>query len=296
MRQFLLIPHAVIHNANALSSPYTIGFPALTAWLGGVHALQRKLQQYYPQLSLFKTGISCHAFKLHTYKGKKDYVQSIIGTANPLDKNGARPTFIEEARCDLEVSLLVEYNGIEPDQQDQFLKHVQTILMTLKMASGDVVSVKNVERLSLDDRDAAKDLNILMRKLMLGYVLIERRDLMQQQQTDADTLKQLLDHLSIHHQAEIKKKANGLESVSWTSSRLTSGWIVPIAVGFQGISPLGSAKNQRDKNVLHRFAESVVTLGEFIMPYRVRQIDEVLWKYHTDEDKGLYLCLNNQSM
>ncbi|MCB1977589.1 MAG: hypothetical protein KDE66_11370 [Nitrosomonas sp.] len=34
MRRFLLIPHLKIHNANAMSSPYTIGFPAMTAWLG----------------------------------------------------------------------------------------------------------------------------------------------------------------------------------------------------------------------------------------------------------------------
>ncbi|HNL81302.1 MAG TPA: type I-F CRISPR-associated protein Csy2, partial [Agitococcus sp.] len=45
MRRFLLIPHIKIHNANAMSSPYTIGFPAMTAWLGAVHALQRYVQQ-----------------------------------------------------------------------------------------------------------------------------------------------------------------------------------------------------------------------------------------------------------
>ena len=34
MKKVLLIPHVKILNANALSSPYTIGFPAMTAWLG----------------------------------------------------------------------------------------------------------------------------------------------------------------------------------------------------------------------------------------------------------------------
>ena len=27
MRRFILIPHLKIHNANAMSSPFTIGFP-----------------------------------------------------------------------------------------------------------------------------------------------------------------------------------------------------------------------------------------------------------------------------
>ena len=45
MKTYLLIPRIRIQNANAMSSPYTIGFPAMTAWLGAVHALQRSVQQ-----------------------------------------------------------------------------------------------------------------------------------------------------------------------------------------------------------------------------------------------------------
>jgi CRISPR-associated protein Csy2 len=121
MRRFLLIPHIKIHNANAMSSPYTIGFPAMTAWLGAVHALQRHVQQQgFSDVSFLKVGISCHAFDLQTYKGRGDFVSSIIGTSNPLDKDGNRPAFIEEARCHLTVSLLVEYEGLDPDDLTAF--------------------------------------------------------------------------------------------------------------------------------------------------------------------------------
>ena len=65
-----------------------------------------------------------------------------------------------------------------------------------------------------------------------------------------------------------------------------------IAVGFQGISELGQAKNQRDANTPHRFAESILTLGEFVMPYRIEHIDQLLWKYHVDLENNLYLCQN----
>ena len=122
MRRFLLIPHLKIHNANAMSSPYTIGFPAMTAWLGAIHALQRHLHQnQFPGIELKNVAISCHQFDLQTYKGPGDFVHSIIGTANPLDKDGGRPAFIEEARCHLEVSLLVElYSG--PQFSDNHLR------------------------------------------------------------------------------------------------------------------------------------------------------------------------------
>ena len=66
--------------------------------------------------------------------------------------------------------------------------------------------------------------------------------------------------------------------------------MVPIAVGFQGISPLGLAQNQRDANTPHRFAESVLTLGEFVMPYRIERIDDMLWHYHVDAEQDLYVC------
>ena len=34
VKTYLLLRHVRIHNANAFSSPLTIGFPAMTAWLG----------------------------------------------------------------------------------------------------------------------------------------------------------------------------------------------------------------------------------------------------------------------
>ena len=101
-RRFLLIPQLKIQNANAMSSPYTIGFPAMTAWLGAVHALQRHVnQQGLCDVRLVSVAVSCHHFDLQTHKGQGDFVHSIIGTANPLDKNGDRPPFVEEARCRL---------------------------------------------------------------------------------------------------------------------------------------------------------------------------------------------------
>ncbi|MBE0515513.1 type I-F CRISPR-associated protein Csy2, partial [Sulfurimonas sp.] len=96
-RQLLLLPHLEVHNANALSSPFTIGFPAMTAWLGATHALQRKLNSDGFEALRFKaTGVVSHNAKLETLRGA--YVHSIIGTGNPLDKDGNRPSFIEEAR------------------------------------------------------------------------------------------------------------------------------------------------------------------------------------------------------
>lgn len=87
-KKYLLLRHVKIHNANAFSSPLTIGFPAMTAWLGAMHALERKLRQHeaLSDIRLTKLAVSCHDFNLQTYKGPGDYVNSVIITSNPLRK------------------------------------------------------------------------------------------------------------------------------------------------------------------------------------------------------------------
>lgn len=288
MRHFLLISKIKIHNANAMSSPYTIGFPAMTAWLGAVHALQRHIQQQgFENITLSNVAISCHEFNLQTYKGKRDFVNSIISTSNPLDKSGARPAFIEEARCHLEVSLLIEIQKIDPDIEANFKQLIEKKLYCMKIASGDVLSFRKTEIVAIDEDDV-HDVKNILKKLMLGYVLVERRQLLAEhmQNENKDALDALIDHLKITHQPT--KNADG--KTLWISSRKESGWLIPIAVGFQGISELGKAKNQRDNNTSHRFAESVITLGEFKMPYRINDLDNILWHYNVDREKNLYLC------
>ncbi len=290
MRHFLLIPHLKLHNANAMSSPYTIGFPAMTAWLGAVHALQRKLQTKDCDVALTKVAVSCHEFNLQTYKGQGDFVHSIIGTANPLDKDGSRPAFIEEARCHLEVSLLIEIENLGFKKREQLLKIVPDLVSSMKFASGDVLSVQKCQIIDFDeDESHDKELRPILNKLMLGHVLIERRDLVVESMNQGrDALDAVLDYLKVTHSSAVDE--NG--KVTWNSKRQTHGWLVPIAIGFQGISELGQAKNQRDANTPHRFAESVLTLGEFVMPYRIEQIDQLLWQYHVDLENNLYLCKN----
>lgn len=290
MRYFLLIPHLKLHNANAMSSPYTIGFPAMTAWLGAVHALQRKLQAKALDVALTKVAVSCHEFNLQTYKGQGDFVHSIIGTANPLDKDGSRPAFIEEARCHLEVSLLIEIENLSIKKREQLLEMVTDLVGSMKFASGDVIAVKKCQVIDFDeDESQDKELRPILKKLMLGHVLIERRDLIIESMNQGkDALDSVLDYLKVTHSSTIDE----YDKVTWTSKRKAEGWLIPIAVGFQGISELGRAKNQRDANTLHRFAESVLTLGEFVMPYRIEHIDQLLWQYHVDLENNLYLCQN----
>lgn len=295
--RFLHLPHVRIQNANALSSPFTIGFPAMTAWLGFMHALQRKLnEQGFSELDLLSVAVVSHHCNLQTHKGVGDYVYSIINTSNPLDKDGSRSAFIEEPRCHLDVSLLIEYEA-SPEENDNlneadFIDSLSRIITTMKIAGGDIIDFKKPAVIQVDKNDDI-EFNKMLRKLMPGYVLIERRELMEDAMVAGmDALDALLEYLTVHH--ECIKEDSG-DSFTWRSQRKTSGWIVPIATGFQGISALGQAKNQRDPDVPHCFAESVVTLGEFVMPHKIKYFQEILWKHHVDLDNQLYLCQQDNS-
>lgn len=295
VKKLLIIPHIHVHNANALSSPFTIGFPAMTAWLGAVHALQRHLNAQDIPVIFSATGVVSHEVNLQTYKGDNDYVHSIVGTGNPLDKTGGRTAFIEEARCHLDVSLVIEFNGITVDGHGELLSAVTQLLHAkMKLAGGDIKSFQPPFCI-IHSEGNEDDLRKLQRHLMPGYVLIERRDLMLAAiADDADAMDVVIDYLAIHHSCVQDELGN----IEWRSYRKSlenkpAGWIVPIATGFYALSEISEAKNQRDQNTPHRFAESLVTLGEFKMPHRLHCVEQMLWRYHTDGD--FYLCQQKHS-
>jgi len=291
VKRVLLIPHILVHNANALSSPFTIGFPAMTAWLGAVHALQRKLNaDGFNDLEFKAVAVVSHKTDLQVFRGQGDYVNSIIATANPVDKDGKRPAFIEEARCHLDVSLLIEHSKIGRDDKDRFLERVTHHLRSrMKMAGGDILYFKQP---SVHTIKREEELAKIRRKLMPGYAIVERRDLVKEAMNSGlDGIDALLEYLTINHSCEKDEKGK----VLWTSRRKTAGWIVPIATGFQAISELGKAKNQRDADKPHCFAEAIVTLGEFKMVYKIESLDEMLWHYRVDKEHGLYLCEQNNN-
>ncbi len=302
VKKLLIIPHIKVHNANALSSPFTIGFPAMTAWLGAVHALQRNLNKQNIPVIFLSIGVVSHDVDLQTYKGDNDFVHSIIGTGNPLEPktekdkpegNAVQPAFIEEAHCHMDVSILIEFDNFDMDESETLLTAIHHLLHAkMKIAGGDIKSFQPPICISCKEGDD-ENLRKVQRKLMPGYAIVERRDLMiDAMEKGADALDALIDYLIIHHSCNKDDEGN----VTWTSHRKkfnnkSAGWIVPIAIGFHAISELGEALNQRDQYAPHRFAESVITLGEFKMPHRIDFIEEMLWRYHTDGD--LYLCQQN---
>lgn len=70
-----------------------------------------------------------------------------------------------------------------------------------------------------------------------------------------------------------------------------SGFLVPIMSGYKAISPVyknNEIENTRDHETDVCFAESIYSIGEWLSPHRVKDLDDTLWYYRYEENH--YLC------
>ena len=291
-KQYLLLSNLHIHNANAMSSSYTIGFPAITGWLGAVHALERNLNTNgFPYLCLKKTAISCSECSVQWYRGPGDYKWSICGTANPLKKKGSgfeRPPFVEEPRCDLRVNLLIEMFGYQGEDKE-LLQCVAKQLARLKIAGGDIVNEIDSSCLKILFLDPEKetDRRKMNYALRPGFVIRSRRGLLLNYQA-GDSLAGLLSAMKVI--CHLERDTNGKVVGSQYEKYKSDGWLVPIVVGFKDISGQCKVDNQRTYEYEHHFVEPIATIGEFVLPYRCESVSEFMWSYRYDAENGLYLC------
>jgi CRISPR-associated protein Csy2 len=166
----------------------------------------------------------------------------------------------------------------------------------------------------------------LRRHLAPGFVLVSRAQLladhmraMQKVCAESTALDALLDLCALHYtpptlttaDAEIDTgegdesadvQAVNLPTVAskdWTVSRRKPGWLVPLPVGYAAISQLyapGEVKNARDNDTPFRFVESVLSLGEWVGPHRIKNLHDLLWRHHAQPEAGLYVTHNGAAV
>src|SRR5690606_8010556 len=131
----LVIPRLRVQNANAISSPLTHGFPAMTAFLGVRWALERKLQQQGLDIPLNAVGVVCHDHQELVTDG--GFVKSFRLTRNPVDKAGKTAAIVEEGRIHLDISLVF---GINTDHwQEDYPARAAETLASMRIAGGSIV-------------------------------------------------------------------------------------------------------------------------------------------------------------
>lgn len=315
MKSVLLLPFIKVENANAING-FTHGFPAISSFLGFVHAISRKLKISH-NLSLGGCGVICHQYHLQAYRPSKwaDYSYSL--SRNPLTKDAKPPAFVEEGRMHLTVSLTIECDFIEEDfdeDKSDFETYIMETAISLRLAGGTIIEMGKPEFISLprNEEKRAQKTREIKRKLLPGFALIDRSDYLEahlkQLQINNPSVQMIdawLDFAALKSTANKPNISSG-ELVNnehpsdWSyNPKPFGGWLIPITSGYKAISDLyqpGQVDKARDPEMPFRFVESVHTIGEWLSPHRIQDIKQIIWRYDVMQNEGWYLCKNNFSL
>lgn len=321
----LVLPHLRVQNANAISSPLTHGFSSITAFMGLMWALQRKLTQAQIPLKLLSVGVVCHH---HQEQVNQGFVRTFNLTRNPVDKDGSTAAIVEEGRMHLQVSLIfavaeqlpsgaasVLVQGGE-ERMAEWAAKAGEIAAQMRVAGGTLLPSRLmpgkkvrpwIALLAEDPKSRAEDFRRWRRQWLPGFALVARDDLLaarlehlRKTDVQATLLDAWLHAARFNHQvlAEPDGKPAADGKVRWGDPLRPkgSGWTVPIPVGYNALSAsyeAGSVANARDMVTPLRFVESVYSLGEWISPHRLTDLQQLLWTAETDTAKGLFRCRNS---
>jgi len=321
-KALLILPRLRVQNANAISSPLTWGFPSITAFTGLMTALERRLK---PEdgIVFFGVGVICHSFEPQVTHG--GYTRSFHLTRNPVLQDGSTAGIVEEGRAHLDITLVfdVELTSAQMGnaERTQLAAHLGELMAGMRIAGGSVMpplpaglsgALRRPQRAKLelmpdDMAERRKIFRRLSRRWLPGFALVSREDLLQarlaelrQAEPTTTLLDAWLDLSRLNHRATQKKTVdettgNSVDSVKWTADKRV-GWTVPIPVGFAALSELhapGSVSGARDSSVPFRFVESVYSIGQWVSPHRLNDVDDVFWEPVYDAATGLYRCTNN---
>lgn len=304
----LTLSRIKVINANAISGPFSWGFPAITAFCGFAHALGRSLRRdenFDLDFRLGGVAVICHQFEV---QASGTFERRLHLTRNPLTGKGKTPAFVEEGRVDIEISLVLEIESIDiyeiDDQALQFVcRQVESLMQSMRLAGGSIAPETVHDAASIDvlyeqHDDHAKWWRSHRRKLLPGFALVGAHDslvahleYMREKVPDSDELDAFMDFTALHWGC--RETEDGGE---W-SVRSRAGWFVPLPVGYSAISPLyepGQVGGARDTTVPFRFVETAYSIGRWVSPHRV-DLKDLFWSHCYDPDAEVYLCINHCS-
>jgi CRISPR-associated protein Csy2 len=310
----VVLPYLYLQNANAVSSHMTWGFPAMTAFTGFMHALERKIKASL-DVHFVGIGVVCHQHEHLVAPDARWYAPRTFAlTRNPLDKAGDVAAITEEGRMHATLSLVLLARGADVPhaagpEANAFAQSIMDQALAMRIAGASVLQAPAQHRRprtwiwNYENKD--KIHRRLMYTLLPGFALVSRADLlgthlatMQNRDRSATALDALLDLCALHHSSEplVDKEGAPTGEGRWLRpTRRERGYLVPIPAGYAAISNLqaaGTVRGARDASAAFRFVEVALSLGEWRSPHRTKQLDDILWRHEARPQDGIYLTTN----
>ncbi|HGY9624372.1 type I-F CRISPR-associated protein Csy2 [Pseudomonas juntendi] len=304
----LVLPHLRVQNANAISSPLTHGFPAMTAFIGLMWALERKAQAAGIDLRFPAVGVVVHRHEEQVSSDR--YLKTLRLARHPNNKEGKPSAIVEEGRIHLDLTLLLAAKGDVLDDQhqtSQLARQLLELLQSMRIAGGSLIPPQHQSdrhapyflSLTGNEDDRLDVFASAVPNWLPGFTLVERTDLLQQRH--ADLRERCPDVSSLDAWLSLSRinwyaKTSETGKIEWHNDRQGLGWIVPLPLGYTALTdlqPAGSVPYSRDDKIPMRWVESVYGIGQWISPHHLDSIQQLLWYPTCDPEQGLYRCHND---
>ncbi len=287
---FIFMKEMVLHNVNTEANQFVIGVPGITSFTGFGHLIERKLKEACSILpSIEGVGIIVHEMVTCEARMKSP---GVVQGMNP--KRVLAPGIIDETKGEMRASLVLRLFIDENDSAALFNQDVLAALLSIKqdllgssIAGGSVLDFSDVSYYEANDEPA---LWTSIAQCAPGFFVKDRSDLLAPSDDYPDD--DLLDRL-MHALVVVETEDD--DEIAYR--RHQSGWIIPIATGYQGIeSP--QVRDNVHQDALHVYAEPMIGLGEMISSKSLALSDDpkleendVLWVHRTQNENNAYFVV-----
>lgn len=316
----LVLPRLQVQNVNMVSSPMTWGFPSMTAFTGFMWALQRKLPQSLEGKIKFKTvGVVCHKFEPQASR-PGGYQYALHLTRNPVNHKGETRAIAQEGRAHMNVTIILGVTSslysATPEERNSVAHEIFSIVEAMRIAGGTIIPKGKIRRFDLPslspiasgEDQRLQQFKSLRRRMLPGNALVLRNDLLlekyESEKSSGSALSLIDSWLDFNKLTYIADKPSKKDEkntgakdikVEWKLQK-RSGWFVPIPTGYAALTDSyagGTVSSSRDSKTDFRFVESTYSIGQWISPHRLYDLNQLMWYPLTDRDLGVYQCIND---
>lgn len=287
---FLLLPHLKVQSANAMACGFIINSTPIMAITQFVHNLVVR----HMECEVLGVAVRHHHAEHQALEGvgydvmphqRRSAVlineQDYVGKGRQGPTLSAQPT----ASCNLDLSLLIEYEGIlDEEALDAFLR-------TARLAGGQIIGYGEPS----PGDTAAETLKTLTDS---GYWLIERPELIE----ETDPLGSAFDAMErrgVSAERAEQLRAESPDHQDRPLHEITHVWVVPTVLGYQAITDFAEREGVRLQASMdtgeftptrHAYAEPLIGMVQYV-PARSWDQQIPFWRQHwLDADTLVVQC------
>jgi hypothetical protein len=279
MKYYIVLKNLEVIRANAMQCAWVYGTPSLTQWGGFINKLKRDIDTLPTDMKININGFNVSYYDYHiigeivnnskvVFHYARNYHQmSDKKSESKFEKRiSARP----QPKIDLFCSLLIccDINNYQPSRKDEFVNIVYNLLLrNNRICAGDFVNLSDIVIFSESEKRK------IGRYLMPGNLMVDRTNLLIEESAKIKdrmygNLDDLMEYLWITYNTDKDK-----------FEKYKKGWFAPLMIGWNFIGkPTYQIQGHEEDDV--RYSEPMVTLIEYVMSYKFKDIDSVLWRYN----------------